>query len=44
MDKQGSMTLINVNDDIIELFDTIGFFNVVTVDNGEKGQESPHRL
>ena len=34
MDKQGSMTLINVNDDILELFDTIGFCSVVTVENG----------
>ena len=33
MDNQGSMKLVHVNEDIMELFDTIGFFNVVTVDN-----------
>ncbi len=33
MDDQGSMTLVNVNDDIMELFDHIGFFNVVAVEN-----------
>ena len=39
MDKQGSMTIVNVNDEIMELFDTIGFFNVVAVDNGENDRE-----
>lgn len=33
MDRQGSMTLINVNDEIMELLDTIGFLNVVTIEN-----------
>jgi anti-sigma B factor antagonist len=35
MDTQGSMKLINVNDEIMELFDTIGFYNVVTVDTAQ---------
>ncbi|MCR5300858.1 MAG: STAS domain-containing protein [Lachnospiraceae bacterium] len=33
MDRQGSLTLTNVNSSIVELFDTIGFLNVVTIDN-----------
>lgn len=32
MDKQGSMKLINVNDDVMEVFDITGFLDILTVE------------
>lgn len=33
MDTHGTMKLINVNDDVFELLDTIGFLSLMTVEN-----------
>ena len=33
MDTHGTMKLINVNDDVFELLDTIGFLSLLTVEN-----------
>ena len=31
MNKQGDMTLINVNDTIMEIFEVTGFFDILTI-------------
>ncbi|MBR2589382.1 MAG: STAS domain-containing protein [Clostridia bacterium] len=32
MQKQGSMKLINISDDVMEIFDMIGFSNIFTIE------------